>query len=65
MFRKISNNEESLPEKIVQIIVNLSKGEDAPLWLVLGPQAVELATQSAETVPESDRKWCYSSLSSA
>ncbi|KAK3896564.1 Oxidoreductase BOA17 [Staphylotrichum tortipilum] len=40
-------------------------GADAPLRLVLGPQAVELALQAAEELAALDRKWVDMSRSSA
>lgn len=63
--QKNSGSEESLPEKIAQIMVNLSEDKDAPLRLLLGPQAVELAAKAAEELGASDRKWRNVSLSSA
>ncbi len=65
MLQKISGSEESLPEKIAHIIVDLSEDKDAPLRLVLGPQAVELAAKAAEELAASDRKWRHVSLTSA
>ncbi|RKU49562.1 Oxidoreductase boa17 [Coniochaeta pulveracea] len=65
MLRGLSGSEESLPEKIAQIIVNLSEEKDAPLRLVLGPQAVEFAAKAAEELTASDQKWQDVSLSSA
>ncbi len=63
-LRQASGNEESLPEKIAQIVVDLSEETDVPLRLVLGPQAVGIAEQAAETLAESDRKWRHVSTSS-
>ncbi|KAG7291149.1 hypothetical protein NEMBOFW57_001161 [Staphylotrichum longicolle] len=63
MFRQMANHEECPPERIAQIIVDLSKSKDVPLRLVLGPQAVEFAKQSAEALAESDEKWRHISLS--
>ncbi|KAG7287021.1 Oxidoreductase boa17 [Staphylotrichum longicolle] len=65
MLQKMSGTEESLPEKIAQIIIKLSEEEEPPLRIVLGPQATELAAQGAQALAESDRKWHHVSVSSA
>jgi len=65
MLGEMSGAEESLPEKIAGIIVDLAGREDAPLRLVLGPQEVEMARQAAEELAASDRKWVDVSRSSA
>ncbi len=65
MLQKMSGTEESLPEKIAGIVVDLAGREDAPLRLVLGPQAVGMARQAAEELAESDKKWVDVSRSSA
>jgi NAD(P)-dependent dehydrogenase (short-subunit alcohol dehydrogenase family) len=59
-----SGSEPSLPRKIAGIIVNLAEAGDAPLRLLLGPDAVEHAGKGAEALAESDRKWQHISLSS-
>ncbi len=64
MLRQISGSEESLPEKIAQIIVKLSGETEVPLRLVLGSQTVGIAEKAAETLAESDRKWRHISISS-
>jgi len=65
MRRNMSGKQPSLPEKIASIIVDLSGTEDAPLRLLLGPDAVQHAGKAAEILAESDRKWRDVSLSSA
>ena len=63
MFQQMVGHEDTPPEKIAQIIVDLSNSEDVPLRLVLGPQAVVFAMQSAKALAESDQKWRELSLS--
>ncbi|KAK4460376.1 oxidoreductase boa17 [Cladorrhinum samala] len=65
MRRKRLGSEESLPEKIARIVVDLSEADDPPFRLLLGPQAVEYAAKAAEELAASDEKWRHVSLSSA
>ncbi|TVY49072.1 putative oxidoreductase [Lachnellula occidentalis] len=54
----------SLPEKIADIVLKLSKEKEPPLRLLLGPEAGEYAANAAKTIAESDEKWRYLTLSS-
>jgi hypothetical protein len=38
-------------------MLSLAGREDAPLRLLVGPDAVEYAGKAAEALAESDRKW--------
>ncbi|SPN99261.1 probable Acetoin(diacetyl) reductase [Cephalotrichum gorgonifer] len=49
--------EPSLPEKVADIVVNLSAAEDSPLRLLIGPDAADFASKAAQALDESDRKW--------
>ena len=64
MRRNASGKQPSLPEKIAGIIVHLSKADDVPLRLLIGPDAVRYGEMAAEALAESDRKWRDLSLSS-
>lgn len=57
MFAQLSGNEASLPEKISQIIVDLTGSEQPPLRLLIGSDAVELAEQAAKELLISDQAW--------
>lgn len=65
MLQQFSGNEPSLPEKVAAIVVKLSKADDAPLRLLIGPDAVKLGTQAAQALASSDEKWHDLSISSA
>jgi len=64
MLQQISGNEVSLPDKVAAIIVKLSKADDVPLRLLIGPDAVELGTQATQALASSDKKWHDLSISS-
>ena len=46
-------------------MLSLAGRDDAPLRLLVGPDAVEYAGRAAEALAESDRKWRALSLSTA
>jgi NAD(P)-dependent dehydrogenase (short-subunit alcohol dehydrogenase family) len=64
MLQTMSGQEQSLPEKIAKIVVELSEEREPPLRLLVGPDAVELAEQAAQALAESDRKWRHVSVTS-
>lgn len=58
MFAQLSGNEASIPERISQIIMDLAcSGKPAPLRLLIGRDAVELADQAAKELFSSDQAW--------
>ena len=63
-LRSSSGKEPSLPDKIATIIVNLAGKENAPLRLLIGPDAVDYGGQVAEALAMSDQQWRDISLSS-
>ena len=66
MFGQMSGNEPSSPEKVARIMVQLAGSEDdAPVRLLVGPDAVELGAKIAKELAASDEKWRSVSLSSA
>lgn len=64
-LRGFTGKEPSDPRKIAALIVRLANREDAPLRLLLGPDAVEYAGKAADALAESDRKWRELSVSTA
>ena len=65
MLRNHAGKEPSLPDKIATIIINLAGKENAPLRLLIGPDAVDYGGQVAETLAASDKRWRDISLSSS
>lgn len=65
MLRSHSGNEASDPAKIADLILTLSQRDDAPLRILAGPDAVQLAAQAAETLAASDKQWQDLSVSTA
>ena len=65
MLRSSFGKEPSLPNKIATIIINLAGKEDAPLRLLIGPDAVGYGGQVAEALATSDQQWRDISLSSS
>lgn len=47
----------SEPKKVADVIVKISKVDDPPLKLLLGPETVDLAKQAAAELAASDEKW--------
>jgi NAD(P)-dependent dehydrogenase (short-subunit alcohol dehydrogenase family) len=64
-LRGYTGQEPSDPRKVAGLIVRLAEREDAPLRLLVGPDAVEYAGKAAEALAESDRKWRDLSVSTA
>ena len=64
-LREHHGQEPSDPRKIAALILSLAGREDAPLRLLVGPDAVEYAAGAAEALAESDRKWRDVSVSTA
>lgn len=65
-FLRASHGQEpSTPAKIAGVILSLAGREDAPVRLLLGPDAVEYAPKYAQALAESDEKWRDVSLSTA
>jgi hypothetical protein len=46
-------------------MLSLADREDAPLRLLVGPDAVDYAGKAAEALAESDKKWRDVSMSTA
>ena len=63
-LRSSSGKEPSLPDKIATIILNLAGKENAPLRLLIGPDAVDYGGQVADALAMSDQQWRDISLSS-
>jgi NAD(P)-dependent dehydrogenase (short-subunit alcohol dehydrogenase family) len=64
-LRAYHGQEPSSPAKIAGVILSLAGREDAPVRLLLGPDAVEYAQKYAQALAESDKKWRDVSLSTA
>ena len=64
-LRGFHGKEPSDPRKVAELMLNLADREDAPLRLLVGPDAVEYAGKAAEALAESDRKWRDVSVSTA
>lgn len=64
-LRAYHGREPSSPAKIAGVILSLAGREDAPVRLLLGPDAVEYAPKYADALAESDEKWRDVSLSTA
>lgn len=64
MLRNMTGTEPSLPEKIADIMLGLEGREDAPLRLLVGPDAVEYAKAAAKVLADRDEKWKDVSVSS-
>lgn len=64
MLQKMLGTEPSFPEKIAQIIISLSEKEEAPLRLLIGPDAAEYGGHVADALAGSDKKWREITLSS-
>ncbi|MFC5204031.1 SDR family NAD(P)-dependent oxidoreductase [Streptomyces kaempferi] len=52
-----ANSAESDPVKVAQVVRDLAGREDAPVRIVLGAQAYEIAQAASRTITESDEKW--------
>lgn len=65
MLRNASGHEPSDPSKVAAIVLQLALRADAPVRLLIGPDAVEYAAKAADALSESDRQWRSLSLSSA
>ncbi|KAK6515166.1 Oxidoreductase boa17 [Arthrobotrys conoides] len=63
-LRDFSGKEPSLPDKIAQIIVDLSDADDVPLRLLIGTDAVDYAAKAAKDLLVADQKWHDVSISS-
>lgn len=64
MLQQLSGNEASLPEKVSRIILDLAEAKEAPLRLLIGPDAVEYCKKAGQDLAASDEKWRDVSLSS-
>jgi NAD(P)-dependent dehydrogenase (short-subunit alcohol dehydrogenase family) len=64
MLKDFSGTEPSLPDKIADIMVRLSEADEVPLRLLVGPDAVQYATDVAKNIAASDEKWHDVSVSS-
>ncbi|KAH0497699.1 hypothetical protein TgHK011_004988 [Trichoderma gracile] len=59
-FQKIREQYSQLrsdPKKVADVIVKISKVDDPPLKLLLGPETVDLVKQAAAELAASDEKW--------
>ena len=64
-LRAYHGQEPSIPARIAGVILSLAGREDAPVRLLLGPDAVDYAPKYAQALAESDEKWLDVSLSTA
>jgi hypothetical protein len=62
-LRNNSGRESTGPDRVAEIVRELAGRDDAPLHLLLGIDAVELAEASARELAESDEKWRHVSVS--
>lgn len=65
LLRGFTGKEPSDPHKIAGLILRLAGREDAPLRLLIGPDAVDYAGKAAEALAKADEKWLDVSLSTA
>ncbi|KAL7933910.1 NAD(P)-binding protein [Trichoderma chlorosporum] len=64
-FKKIREqykNYRSEPAKVADVILKISKEEEPPLRLLLGPETVDLVKEAAEQLAASDEKWKAATL---
>ncbi|KAK1244213.1 hypothetical protein MKX08_002351 [Trichoderma sp. CBMAI-0020] len=61
-LREQYKNHRSEPAKVADVIVKISKEEEPPLRLLLGPETVDLVKQAAEQLAASDEKWKAATL---
>ncbi|KAL7785262.1 NAD(P)-binding protein [Trichoderma ceciliae] len=52
----------SEPVKVADVIIKVSKEEEPPLRLLLGPETLDLVKQAAEQLTASDEKWKAATL---
>jgi NAD(P)-dependent dehydrogenase (short-subunit alcohol dehydrogenase family) len=64
-LRAYSGNEVSIPSKVANLILSLVDRADAPLRMLVGPDAVEYAGKAAEELAASDAKWRDLSISTS
>lgn len=64
MRRSESGKQPSLPDKIAKIVVDLANTDDAPVRLLIGPDAAKYGAMAAEALAASDQKWHDVSVSS-
>ena len=64
-LRGFHGKEPSDPGKVAELMLSLAEREDAPLRLLIGPDAVDYAGKAAEALAESDKKWHDVSVSTA
>jgi NAD(P)-dependent dehydrogenase (short-subunit alcohol dehydrogenase family) len=65
MLRSHSGQEPSEPAKVADLVLKLVDRPDAPVRLLVGPDAVEYASKAADALAQSDRQWRDLSLSTA
>lgn len=63
MLRTATGMETSDPVKVAQVVVTVANRDDAPVRLLLGADAVQMAADAAKALAESDAKWRETSLS--
>ena len=61
--RGFHGQEPSTPQKVAELILDLSNRDDVPFRLLVGPDAVEYAGKAAQVLAESDKKWRELSVS--
>lgn len=64
-LRRYHGQEPSTPAKVAALILSLPGRDDAPLRLLVGPDAVDYAGRAAAALTESDERWLHLSLSTA
>lgn len=64
MLRQYNGHEPSTPEKVAQIMIHLSKADEAPLRLLIGPDAVDFGGKAVQAIIAADEKWHDLSMSS-
>jgi hypothetical protein len=57
MLRTYSGQEPSEPTKVVAPELTLAERDDAPLRMLIGPDAVEYAAKAAEVLAAPDQQW--------
>jgi NAD(P)-dependent dehydrogenase (short-subunit alcohol dehydrogenase family) len=65
MLRDYPGQEPTDPGKVAQVVLKLANGDDVPMRLLLGTDAVQYASAAAKNLTESDAKWHDLSVSVA
>ena len=52
-----SGGEPNDPAKVAKVVLDVAGRDDAPVRLLLGPDAVQYAAQAAQALADSDAQW--------